>query len=103
LLWRPYGWAGYDEVSVTYTAGYRLPGQMAPVEPTGPVLPAYYSRAVLESVKIWHHEIVPSDRIQSKTFGLTGDRVDYGIQASKRGIPILAQSLLGRSRAVVLR
>lgn len=106
LLWRTDGWKGYDasvpEISVTYTAGYRLPEQTAPVEPTGPALPADLSRAVLECVKIWQVEVVPSSRVQSKTFGLTGDRVDYGVQATKRGIPILAEYLLKAYHRLVM-
>ena len=75
---------------------------MTPVEPTGPALPGDLSRAVLECVKVWQVESVPSSRVQSKTFGLTGDRVDYGVQATKRGIPVLAEYLLKPYQALVL-
>lgn len=98
MLYRRLGWSlpsgGEDEWQVEYVAGYILPQQMTPVVPLGPRLPMDLERATIEAIKVWFHERVVGSRIDSKTYGLTGDTIRYGIQASSRGLPALSKDLL---------
>lgn len=98
VLYRREGWSLWtgsdDEWTVDYVAGYVLPSQVTPVAPLGPTLPDDLERATIETIKVWFHERLVGSRVESKTFGMTGDRIDYGIQASRRGLPALAKDLL---------
>lgn len=104
-LWREWGWwwrpLGLDVLTVTYTAGYVLPGQVPPVL-TGPALPADLTRACIEAVKVWQHELAPSERVTAKTFGLTGDRVEYSVSATKGALPPMSKMLLGPYRRLAV-
>jgi hypothetical protein len=106
MLYRRTGWGlrwcSDEDWTVEYIAGYRLPEQLNPPAPTGPELPNDLERACIECIKIWFHERLVGSRVESKTFGLTGDRIDYGVQASKRGIPALAKDLLAPWRRVAV-
>ena len=79
-----------EEWTIDYLAGYRLPGQTLPTAPPAPLvpdLPDDIERATIEAIKVWFHERYVKERIQSKTFGLTGDVVNYGVQALSRALP----------------
>jgi hypothetical protein len=105
VLYRADGWHLYGtdpEWTVTYVAGYRLPGQTNAMELTGPALPSDVEAAVLESIKVWDYEAEPSERITSKTLGLTGDRIDYAVSATRGALPPLAKSLLASWKRLVL-
>jgi hypothetical protein len=94
ILWRHGGWWlwGDAEWTVEYVAGYVLPEQLTPPDPTGPMLPDDLERATIETVKVWFHERMVGSRIESRTLG--DQRIDYGVQARKTGIPALAKDLL---------
>lgn len=103
-LFRQDGWALYatdPEWTVTYVAGYILPEQTNAMVPSGEVLPADIEAAVLEAIKVWHHERFPGDRVQSRDFG--DQRVSYFIQAGRGALPVLAQELLKPWRRLVVR
>lgn len=101
MLYRHHGWSLWwgspEEWTVDYIAGYILPDQIAPADMNGPTLredAPDLERACIETIKVWHHERLVSARVESKTFGLTGDRIDYGVQAQRRALPVLAKDLL---------
>lgn len=105
VLYRRDGWHLYatdPEWTVTYVAGYILPGQTNAMELTGPALPSDVEAAVLESIKVWDHEANPDERITSKTLGLTGDRINYAVSATRGALPPLAKSLLMSWKRMVL-
>lgn len=86
------GWSTEEEWTVDYIAGYILPEQVTPPEPTGPTLPDDIERATIESVKVWFHERMVAERIEARTLG--DQRIDYGVQARHTGLPTLAKDLL---------
>jgi hypothetical protein len=103
VLYRQDGWHLYatdPEWTVTYVAGYRLPGQTNAMEPTGPTLPGDIETAVLESIKVWHHEANPDSRVTSREFG--DQRISYSIQSGRAGLPAMATHLLAGWRRVVV-
>lgn len=107
ILYRRDGWWGLGwlaEWTVTYVAGFILPSQVAATapEPTGERLPADIEQAVIETIKVWQHELVPSERVAAKTFGLTGDRIDYRLSATRESLPPLARHLVAPWRSAVL-
>ena len=87
-LWWPSG----VEWQVDYTAGYILPEQVTPVDPLGPTLPDDLERATLETIKVWFHERMVGERVESRRLG--DQSIDYGVQARRTGIPVLAKDLL---------
>jgi hypothetical protein len=89
-------YAGAIDVAITYVAGYILPQQMVPPEPTGPLLPERYERATIEAIKVWHNDQYVDQRVQSRTLG--DQRIEYSVQAAQRALPRLSQDLLGRSQ-----
>jgi hypothetical protein len=104
-LYRQLGWAGNwqtSEWTIEYIAGYRLPEQTTPPDANGPALPGDVQRACIEAVKIWWAEKEISDRIASKTLGLTGDSISYRISAHQESLPPLAKHLLDPWRRMVL-
>jgi hypothetical protein len=99
ILYRPRGWGlwgynGYslDDWTIDYLAGYILPDEMSPLDPLGPTLPDDLERATLETIKVWFHERMVGERIESRTLG--DQRIDFGVQARHTGIPVLAKDLL---------
>jgi hypothetical protein len=107
MLYRGNGWYlpqwSEREWTVDYIAGYILPEQLNPPEPTGPTLRAQASdleRATLETIKVWFHERLMETRIQSRSLG--DQRIDYGVQALRTGIPALAKDLLKPWKCMVL-
>lgn len=103
LLYRRLGWWSYStqEWTFVYVAGYVLPGQ-TPIDATGPALPGDVQRACIEAVKIWWQEREISDRIASKTLGLTGDRIEYRLSANLEALPPLAKNLLDPWRRLAI-
>jgi hypothetical protein len=102
LLFRRWGWGSpYIDVTAEYIAGWILPEQTSTPAPSGPLLPADVERAAIESVKVWFKELNPSDRIEARQIG--DQRIDYGVQARRQAIPVLAEDLLAGWRRVALR
>jgi hypothetical protein len=104
LLYRAAGWhLPWDaEWQITYIAGYVLPQQTTPPEALGPALPGDVQRACIEAVKIWWQEREISDRVASKTLGLTGDSISYRISAHQESLPPLAKNLVDAWRTWVM-
>ena len=107
MLYRHAGWwlfPGYnDPWTIDYIAGYVLPAQLTPPDPTGPTLRDHASdleRATIETIKVWFHERMVETRIESRTLG--DQRIDYGVQARKVAIPALAKDLLKHWRGMVI-
>jgi hypothetical protein len=109
VLYRTNGWwawAGYGletEWTVEYIAGYVLPEQLTPLDPTGPTLRDHASdleRATIETIKVWFHERMVETRIEARTLG--DQRIDYGVQARHTGIPALAKDLLKHWKRMVI-
>jgi hypothetical protein len=96
LLYRRQGWrlwwSSAEEWQIDYTAGYILPEQIAPVDPLGPTLPDDLERATLETIKVWFHERMVGERVESRRLG--EQSISYGVQARRTGIPVLAKDLL---------
>jgi hypothetical protein len=103
LLYRALGWAAWStsEYTIQYVSGYRLPEQTSAPEPTGEILPADLQRAAIECTKVWFFEKDPTQRVQSRQIG--DQRVDYGIQSTRAGLPKLAQSILRDGGWIKLR
>src|SRR5262245_3135622 len=96
ILYRREGWgllwSSGEEWTVDYIAGYILPEQTNPSDPLGPALPDDMERATIEDIKVWFHEREVASRIESRTLG--DQRIDYGVQARKTGLPTLSKELL---------
>lgn len=99
MLYRWGGWwlwlGEHEDWSVDYIAGYVLPDQVNPPDPTGPTLrdeAPDLERATIETIKVWFHERLVGERIEARTLG--DQRIDYGVQARHTGIPALARDLL---------
>ena len=107
MLYRREGWwlpsYGAEEWQIDFCSGYRLPEQTGEPEPTGPTLREAapdVERACIECVKVWFHERMVDQRIQSRRLG--DQSIDYGVQALRRGIPVLAQELLKPWKRLVI-
>ena len=96
ILYRRQGWYlpywSEEEWSTDYTGGYILPEQFDPFDPTGPRLPGGYERATLETIKVWFHERMVGERVESRHLG--DQSISYGVQARRTGIPVLAKDIL---------
>lgn len=88
----PIWWHSDEEWTVDYIAGYILPMQLDPPNPAGERLPDDIERATIETIKVWFDERLVSERVSSRTLG--DQRIDYGLQSTRRGIPMLAKDLL---------
>lgn len=95
LLYRASGW-GWPSATWTlaYIGGYLMPEQSTPSAANGPPLPHDLQRACIETVKVWWQERGVTDRIASKTLGLTGDSISYRISAHRESLPPLARYLV---------
>jgi hypothetical protein len=107
MLYRRKGWwlwpGSEEDWTVDYIAGYILPEQLTPPDPTGPTLridAPDLERATIETIKVWFHERMVETRIEARTLG--DQRIDYGVQARHTGIPALAKDLLKNWRRTVL-
>jgi hypothetical protein len=101
MLYRRDGWSlwcgGDEEWTVDYIAGYVVPDQLTPPDPLGPTLRSDapdLERATIETIKVWFHERMVGDRIESRHLG--EQSISYGVQARHTGIPMLAKDLLQR-------
>jgi hypothetical protein len=102
FLYRALGWDAWStsEYTVQYVAGFIVPEQTNAPVPTGDLLPADVERAALEAVKVWYHERLPSDRIQSRTIG--DQRIEYAISAGRQALPVLCQDLIAPWRRMAI-
>jgi hypothetical protein len=104
LLYRRDGWwlRSPGEWTIDYIGGYILPEQTSPPDAEGELLPFDIQRACLETTKIWWQEREVSDRIASKTLGLTGDSISFRVSANRESIPPLARYSLDPYRRWVM-